>query len=251
VLLNSEEFNVAQIADQLGTYRLKIYDSFRILENLGLVHRVSPNSKEIKLEPPSKILANLQRKKYELDLLTGSLESVLPQLQSQYYTHSKNPIVKVYEGKTQFLNIFHQILEETNKGEKIRMYGENDDFYGVIPFDYFRQTWGKKRVEKGVHVNVIWKEPIPKEVYAIMAFSKEEFRDSRILPKEYGSSGAFWVTPHKIINWNTVLPKAIVIEDEILVKMYQDMFDLIWKSLPKPDEDIIKKLKPLSDRLAY
>ena len=51
--------------------------------------------------------------------------------------------------------------------------------------------------------------------------------------------------------YNTVLPKAIVIEDQILVKMYQDMFDMIWKSLPKPDQRIIKKLKPLSDKLAY
>jgi HTH-type transcriptional regulator, sugar sensing transcriptional regulator len=248
-LLNSPQHNIAKIAQKLGTYRLKIYDSLKTLQIIGLVKEQSDSSNQIELESPSKILNILQRKKFDIEQLSVNLESVLPNLQSQYYSQNRSPVVKVYEGKAQFINIFHQILEETESGQKICMYGENNDFYDIIPFDYFRETWTKKRIAKKVSVDVIWKQPVPKEAYAIMAFGKEELRESRILPVKYSSNGAFWVTPHKIVNWNTVFPKAIVNEDITTVRMYQDMFDLMWESLPQPDEKIIKNLQELSSKL--
>jgi hypothetical protein len=56
-------------------------------------------------------------------------------------------------------------------------------------------------------------------------------RQVKILPKGFSSLGTIAIFGNKIVNWNTVIPRAIMIEDEVMAKTYRDIFDFFWDSL--------------------
>jgi len=58
-------------------------------------------------------------------------------------------------------------------------------------------------------------------------------RTTRFLPAGMKFESSFLLWGNKIAFWNPVVPLAIVIEDEIIVKMFQEMFSGLWKKTKK------------------
>jgi hypothetical protein len=122
------------------------------------------------------------------------------------------------------------IIEETPKGEEILAISEGDDFYNIIDWDYFEENWMFPRIRKGVYVrmltrfdNVLYK--------TLQKNDKEHLRQMRVLPKSFKSLGSIWISNNKIINWNTVMARAIVIEDRVMADFYREMFEVLWGSV--------------------
>jgi len=231
LLIKSTDLNVAKLSEKLGVYRLKVYDGLNKLELLGLLKKDADFSRQIYLEPPSKIITQLKRKQNDLASLSQNLETYLPQLQNEYYSTRKNPIVKVYEGKTQFLSLFHQILEEMDQKDEFYALGEGQDIYGIVPFEYYYENFALPRIAKQISAKVLWKQPVISEVRELISKDKQEYRQSKILPKSFNAPGEVWITPNFIVNWTTVVPKAVVINDKTLVEFYKQTFETLWSSL--------------------
>jgi hypothetical protein len=152
-------------------------------------------------------------------------------LQNEYYSSRKQPIIKVYEGKTQFINIFHQILEELEAGDEICIIGEGQDFYDIIDFEYYYSTFREDRIKRVIKAKVLWKQPILLDIKKLISTDSKELRKSKTLPTNFSSPGSIWITKNKVINWTTVLPKAIVIQDQNLVLFYNELFESYWNIL--------------------
>lgn len=56
-----------------------------------------------------------------------------------------------------------------------------------------------------------------------------KLRAMRFLPKEVKVKGTITIFGNKVINWNTVLAKATVIDDKIMADTYRALFDLLWE----------------------
>lgn len=228
LLIKKEDLNIMQLAKELGVYRLKVYDALEELKLLNLVEKESNYSRKIIVESPSKIVNLLKRKESELSQLNLNLSEYLPSLQNEYYSSRKQPMVKIYLGKTQFTNMFHQVLEELKSDDEILILGEGQDFYDIIDFEYYFSTFRRDRIERNIKAKVLWKEPTSFDVKRLITLDSEELRESKILPEHFKTSGSIWITKNKVINWTTVLPKAIVIQDQSLVLFYKDLFETIW-----------------------
>ena len=63
---------------------------------------------------------------------------------------------------------------------------------------------------------------------SIMKNNDLELRETKFMDKEFSQSGCLWITKNKVINWNTILPKAIVIEDQVMAQFYVGLFESIW-----------------------
>jgi sugar-specific transcriptional regulator TrmB len=231
LLIKKEDLNIMQLAKQLGVYRLKVYDALEELKQFNLVQKEINYSRKIVIEPPSKIISLLKRKETELSTLNTNLSEYLPALQNEYYSSRKQPVIKVYEGKTQFINIFHQVLEELDVDDEIFILGEGKDFYDIIDFEYYFFTFREDRIKKGIKAKVLWKQPISVDIKKLIFTDSKELRKSKILPTSFSSSGSIWITKNKVINWTTVLPKAIVIQDKNLVLFYKELFESYWSIL--------------------
>jgi len=196
-----------------------------------LLYQNEKNKNEISLESPANIVAKLNYLANSMQNLSSGIEEYLPQLQREFYSNRTQPILKLYEGKSQFLRIFHQILEESQAGEETLILGESQDFNDIVSFDYYYNFWNKPRFKKNVMARVLWKQPLSTQNAELITQDKKEYRQSRILPKNFKSTGAVWITPHKVITWVTKVPKAVILEEQGSVAFYRDIFETLWAGL--------------------
>ena len=229
-LVKLPDANIKQIADKIGVYRLKIYQALDELVEIGLIVRGEDYSRIIELSPPSKLMTIVRMRETEMNRTAEDLSKILPDLQSQYYSKGREPITKIYQGKKEFTQIFHQILDETQRGDEVLMFSEGKDFYDLIDFDYYNENWMKPRIKKGVYVRVLVRED-NSEFRKMQKQDKEHLRQMKVLPDSFKSLGAVWVCGNKILNWNTAMARVIVITDSTMAKFYKDLFEVVWNRI--------------------
>jgi sugar-specific transcriptional regulator TrmB len=229
LLLQNPNLNVTELATKTGVYRLKIYNALDNLQKAELIVQTEDYNRKIELEPPAKIITKLKQKENNLSRINSDFEQLLPELQSQYYSSARQPISKIYQGRKEFLQIFHQILEESDASQEILIFAEGKDYYKIVDFDYYVENWLKPRVKKGVFVRVLTRAD-NHEFLELKKDDKKHLREMRILPKFFDNPGAIWISKNKIVNWNTVMARAIVIDDKVMADFYRQMLEMLWVS---------------------
>ncbi len=228
ILVQYPQLNVSQISDKLGIYRLKVYQALDELVQMELVVRSPDYSRRIELSPPSKLMTIIRLKEVEFSRIGDDFGKILPDLQSQYYSKGREPITKIYQGKKEFIQIFHQILEEMNFGDEVLMISEGQDFYDIIDLDYYFENWGKPRIKKNIFVRILVRDD-NLEFRKMQKQDKEHLRQMKILPSSFQSLGAIWICGNKVLNWNTVMARVIVITDSTMAKFYTNLFEVLWE----------------------
>lgn len=230
-LILNPEINLGKICTKLSTYKVRLYEAINRLVELGLVKKYGYKYNEIQPESPSKILELIREKERNMSQLSNDFELALPSLESSFHSRTKKSDISSLPGKQNFIKLTNTILDEMEPGSTIYSLANGLDFYEVVDFFYFNGPWIKKRLAKKIKVKMIATE----DNFRAKSFverNKLELREVRFLPKDTKlSPSAVWIVDHKIINWNTVLPKAIVIEDRVLASFHIDLFEYIWSSL--------------------
>jgi sugar-specific transcriptional regulator TrmB len=227
LLTQIEELNIAQMAKTLNTNRVRIYEALKRLEVAEIFFR--KENGDFDILPPSSILARLRHKQTESNRLIDDLNDALPALTTSYYNTSKQPSTKIYEGKDKFLKLILEIFEEIEFGNELLWFAEGEEFYHIIDSDYFLGEISRLRLQKQVPVRALALQnnfPLRK---IKENDQKSMLRQIKFLPKDVKTRGTITVFGNKIINWNTVLAKAIVIDDKIIADTYRALFDLLWE----------------------
>jgi sugar-specific transcriptional regulator TrmB len=231
-LLESDESTIADLTRDLGVYRLKIYQGLEKLEEMGFIELADSKGKsdkisEIKMVSPGSVLAKLRHKKLEMERRTRDFEDLMPELLGKYYQKDREPEVKIFKGRGQFYQIFNQSLSELD--DEILVLGEHEDFYDIIDYEYYYNNWCLPRVDKKIQVRVLAYEC--EQMNKLDKFSSREYRQMRWLPNHIKVPGSMWIYGAKVIFWNTVLPKAIYIDDLVVANFCRTMFENIWSGL--------------------
>jgi sugar-specific transcriptional regulator TrmB len=221
-LLDKPTASVSQMAIDLSTNRVRIYDSFKKLQETDLLDKT--DSGLLSPAPPTRILSKLRFKETQTRRLSTDLEEVIPDLLYQYNSKARNPTVKIYEGKNNFIRLVHDILEELEVNSELLWLAEGEELYDIFGNEYFNQELGKKRFAKGVKAKIL-ANPLNK-----LQTDMKLNREVRYLPKSFQTPGTIMISGAKIVNWNTVIPKVIMIEDVVMAKVYTQVFDLLWDS---------------------
>lgn len=224
-LLEKSTASVSQMAIDLSTNRVRIYDSFKKLQEMDLLDKdangvLNPAS-------PSRILSKLRFKETQTRRLSTDLEEVIPDLLYQYHSQVRNPTVKIYEGKNNFIRLLTEIFYEMEKSNEVLWIAEGDELYDIFGFEYFNIELGKKRMSKKVKAKVLANSA--NKLRTDVSLNREV----RFLPKDFQTPGTIMIYGSTIINWNTVIPKLIMIEDVVMAKVYTQIFDLLWQGAEK------------------
>ena len=226
LLTQIEDLNIAQMAKSLNTNRVRIYEALKRLEAAEIYFKKGVGDFDIL--PPSSILARLRHQQTESNRLIDDLNDALPALITSYYNTSKQPSVKIYEGKDRFVKLILEIVDEVEAGDEFLWLAEGEEFYQIIDADYFNSELSKRRAHKQVPSRILALH----NNYTLRKYSQSEPKNSlrqfRFLPKSIKSKGTIAVVCNKIINFNTVLAKATVIDDKIMADTYRALFDLLW-----------------------
>jgi sugar-specific transcriptional regulator TrmB len=225
--METSEPNITKIAKKMKVERSRVYSAIEELTENGLIAAKESYSRSILLNSPSKLIAKLRDQEIRSRRLMEDFTKFLPDLNAQYYSHKNQPIFKIYEGKTQFIDLFNDVLNDVDKEEGLRFFGNVDDFFDLVGFDYHLE-WTYQRIKKQIPSKVLYFSSSRMNKVALK--NNEQFRQSKILPDTHKVSGSYYLYANKSIHWNPVFPKAILIEDSVINSTFRSNFELLWEA---------------------
>jgi len=226
------KINITAIAKKLNTNRVKIYDGLKNLEKLELYVK-DVDTKKYFIRPPSFILAKLRHKRLEDDILINELAESLPTLSDRYYKTNKQSSVNTYEGKNRFVKLVIEIIDELKPEEELLWLAEGQEYYEIIDGQYFLSEISSRRKNKKCPAKILALDNNHLLRKAKASDKPDEIREIRFLPPNIKTKGTFTVIGNKIINWNTLLSKAIVIDDKVLANTLREIFYLLREMTPE------------------
>jgi sugar-specific transcriptional regulator TrmB len=226
-LIENYNTNISNICRNLGLHRQKVYDCLYSLEKLGLVQKNSQTNK-FQLANYNKIKSILLEKRQNINKSIFDFETILPLL-AAHSDENKKPKVGIYENRNKFIYLLNEILDQTEKGETIYSYNENDDLYRIFDIDYFLGSWVQKRIKKQVFIKILLNGS--NSLVTHIPKNHQDLREVKILPNDFSSTGCYWIVGQKIIFWDTVQEIAWNIETPILAKLLIENFELVWSKL--------------------
>ncbi len=224
-LLSVPTQKVAQLAQKFRVHRPMIYRGLAELRDLGLM-----SFESLEIEPPSRVVAILRHEEIENKRLSDDLSDILPSYLNEYYSSQKISKVKIYEGKNEFVKLLNQCIDELQPNGEVLWLCEGMELYDIIDPYYFNFELASRRKKKGNKARILASYD---NSVSTSNQNKNELidRQVKILPKKFTSLGTIGIFGNKIVNWNTVVPRAIMIEDEVMATVYRDIFNYIWNSL--------------------
>ncbi len=215
---------ITKIAHKAEVERATVYAILDRLKDKGLVTiNVKESDRHIQVEAPDKLLILSKHKKRAIEEQEHKFKEILPDLLASVNQRGKQPKVRFYEGKEQFMQVFDASLEEAK--QEMYFFGDAQLFVNFISWDYEKQ-WIKKRCKKNIFIYLLIHKSKLGEYFLKM--DKEQLRETHFLPQNQKFESSFLLWNNKIALWNPVVPLAIVIEDEIIVKMFKEMFLGLW-----------------------
>jgi sugar-specific transcriptional regulator TrmB len=216
---------VTKIARRANVERATVYASIERLNKRGLISEpISKHSKEIQVDSPDKLLILAQRKKDSIEEKQKRFKDVLPELLSQVNQRGKQPKVRFYIGKEQFVNLVDQILIETK--DTMYFIGDASLYVKLISYSYERKLI-HRRLRKKLHINILVNRSTLTEKFR--EDDIKEMRTTRFLPDDMSFEASFQIFGGRIALWDPLVPLAIVIEDEAIVTMLQAVFSGLWQ----------------------
>ncbi len=230
LVLSEPNLSITQICTTTGQYRAKIYDSLEELKSIGLIERENNYKRQIQVASPSTVFSLLKQKQYEINRSVVDLEQELPYILADYFDKKDNLDIKVFDGQNKFVYLLTSILDECVDEAEMVSFNENNYIYDIIDSRYFFDIWVEKRIEKSIF-NKILCHPENSFIREQKKFDAQKMRKCKILPSSKSDQGCYWIIGSKIILWDTVTTKAIVIENKILSEVLKTNFYQVWDRL--------------------
>ena len=215
------------LADNLQISRPNVYKVIKGLEEhkLAKFSNKEKFTRNFMVESPTILLEKLREKRNSLAEIDQKFTFDLPELLTTYNQGAGDSKIKIYKGKSEYINIFKQSLEEENK--EIIFFGSSKDFVQFVSWD-IEKKWIEDRVKKGISIRVL---TVPSDFSdKLLKDDKNELRKTRIIEcKDFSSS--FMLFGNKVVFWQPKAPLAIIIQDQFLFEMMKIIFEKAWEQV--------------------
>lgn len=213
------------IAKQSGIDRVNTYYLLESLKQKGLISETEKSAvKQFNVESPEQLLRLGEENKKKISETVAQINGIIPELLSQYKTTEKHkPLVRFYQGKNGYLNVYETILGEKPKEFLVLM--DYEPFKKLVDEVYERE-WVKKRIALGIHIRWLAFETLEMKKEQEQ---KEMSREIRFLPKSYIASGGVIAYNEKLIFLSTGNEfMAVVIESNEFSNLAKTLFEILW-----------------------
>jgi sugar-specific transcriptional regulator TrmB len=213
-----------KITAKSGIHRRCVYDCTERLIKKGLVSYFRLNKKRLfEAAHPERLLQVLSEKEEQIRKSFGDIESILPQLISNYKFSAFKHEAGVFRGKEGLKTILEDILK-TGK-ENLILGGESTA--PKILANYLNK-FHQRRIEKKIPEKFLFNSS---EKGRGKEISKMDYTKVRFLPVPFDSSVTINIFGAKtaFITWLEEEPLGILIENGHIADGMRTYFDLIWK----------------------
>ncbi len=212
---------IQKIAFQADLKRTTVYSIIESLRQKGLMNIVIDGlKKKYTSEDPERLEILLEERKRKL-------KEFMPGLSALFNMKESSSVIKYYEG----LNAIKQVYEIMLKGMRPKdnyMVIANQDKWLSLDEEYFRD-FTARRAKMDINIRMLFTEG--EKANEWKRYERNYNCKVKILPKDVAFSVDIVITPQKMVIQPLSAPIiAIVIENENVVKMQQEIFEMLWKS---------------------
>lgn len=214
------------LAEHMKVSRPNVYKVIDGLEQRGLASFSDRKKymRDFQVEPPTKVLELVRKKKEKQDNIEYELASAMPDLLALFAQGDYPTRIKVFNTPEQFVQLFRKILEEGK--EEMEYFGSASDFIGFISWQE-EKRWIKKRLKQGLGIRALL---LPSDdANTLKSNDASELRETRILKNAGPFVTSFQLFANKVVIWQPKATLAVQIEDQYIVAMFRSMFNLMWE----------------------
>lgn len=216
---------ILRIAKSSGIRRTTVYSVIDALKVKGLMHIKPAGLKQLYVaESPDRLENILESKK-------RSLQKLLPEFTALYNLKGTESTVKYYEGLSAVKNVYETILDPMKPGDDYLVISDLEKFFVKTDQKYF-EDFLEKRIKSMVKARLIATDS--ERARYMKKYAKNMNHEVRILPEGSKLSVDTMIVPHKVTIFNMDEPiSAISLENNAMIEMHRELFEIIWHSLPE------------------
>lgn len=215
---------IQKIARAAGVKRTTAYDIVTDLRQKGWMNiEVAGFKKNYAAEDPRKLESALEAKRIRFN-------SLLPEFSALYNLHGGESFLKYYEGLEAVKGVYESIIRDIKPHEDYLAMSELDSW---LAFDekYF-MDFASRRAKLPINIRIMLQDAAAARSW--INRSKNYNSQIRLLPPETKLRTNLVVTPQRILIHQLTDPIiGIVIENQSVIQMHREMYEIIWKSLPE------------------
>ncbi|MFA5020940.1 MAG: helix-turn-helix domain-containing protein [Patescibacteria group bacterium] len=213
---------VKEIAQSAGVKRTTAYSILEALKAKGLIRVELAGWKTFyTAEGPDKLESLVEQMRHQV-------KDNLPEFSALYNLHSSGAFISYYEGLEAVKNVYEKLLRDIRPHEDYLVIGDADQWLNQDPG--FFLNFAKKRAKLDINIRILMQDtPIAREHQKLEKIFNEQVK---IMPPEYKLTTNMVIIPHRVvINQLTPPLLAMVIENDNIVQMNRELFEMIWKSV--------------------
>lgn len=219
---------ILKIARASEVKRTTIYSVIDSLKEKGLARvEVSGFKSLYAAESPEKLENILENRR-------SKFRKHLNDFLSVYNKGGGETLIKIYEGLEATKSIYDSLLRDIKPGEDYLIMSEIKKAFNLD--SVFFTKLREKRSRLPIKVRVLIADPETKEGQDFKKYEKNFNLQAKFLPAKTKLTTNLVVTPQKVLIHQLEQPiMAIVIENKSTIKMHQEMFEVMWNSIPDQD----------------
>lgn len=213
---------VLKIARAAEVKRTTVYDVIGSLSHKGLMRIDIKGLKKVYTpENPEKLEA-------VLDSRRTKLRNFLPEFASLYNLKGGESFIKYYEGLEGVKTVYDGVLKDIRPHDFYFFISDMNQWY-KIDEEYF-EDFIQRRATIPLEIRGLTQDSL---VARKLQRSKPIYKASvKILSKQTNLTTNLVVTPQKVVIHQLTHPiRAIVIENQSIIQMHREMFEIMWNSI--------------------
>lgn len=214
---------VLKIAQSAEIKRTTVYSVIESLKQKGLMRIELKGFKEFFVaEDPEKLQTVLEVRREKL-------REYLPEFSALYNLKGGESLVKYYEGLESIKGVYEQFLKEIRPSDFYCVISDMQQFLDLDE-EYFADYF-ERRAKAGIKVRSLLQDT--EEARHYQKFGLNFSQNIKILSKDTKLSANLVITPRKIFITQLIAPiMGIVIENQSIITLQKEMFEMIWSGLP-------------------
>lgn len=213
---------IQRIAFQADLKRTTVYSIIESLRQKGLMNVVIDGlKKKYSSQDPERLETLLEERKRKL-------KEFMPGLSALFNMKGSSAVIKYFEGLNAVKQVYETMIKDMRPKDDYMVIA-NQDKWLSLDEEYFRD-FTARRAKMDINIRMLFTEG--EKAREWKKYEKNYNCRVKILPKDVAFSVDIVITPQKMVIQPLSAPiMAIVIENENVVKMQQEIFEILWKSI--------------------
>lgn len=217
--------SVAKIASISQIKRPSVYPVIDRLQNLGLIVEEIKGFKTLyQAEPPEKLELVLEERK-------AKFKNALPDFSKLYNLQGRHDLIKRYDGLQAVKSVYEDLLKNIRPGQDYLIIADQANWL-KLDKDYF-MDFSRRRAKLPIHIRML--QVLSPEAEWFKKYEKNFNLQIKFLPENLISMPTNLVVIPKMLVIHQIIPpiSATVIENKSAISLHQQLFKIIWNSLPE------------------